>query len=414
MVSEAESPSLADIPISTLSIGQDAEIQTEAIAIADLNSTTVSIPPPSDPARVIEHTLWGPIESPVLLAAGKSLLQLHVVSKELGHEPPTQHFDIPLPVDNFNVTALCWHSDNELTVSVREQRSNEVGEKMMMDKLIKLTEGGQASQVVSSTAGLINTLRWNPVRNLLLSISTDGEKGSIKVWKNDSDSIPAWTEFTDTAIFDAHWISDSAFVVCGIKLFKIYEVNESLTTQQTLETSVTWETVKYDAASGIIAVLGIEDRKYYLGILHPNDSLQLQTHEYPDEYPTDLGFRVKAKNNHLTNGSALPSVLLATSSMSGATRIWNADEPFKCVKYLPTTDGTQAFKTAFSPDGSILAAAGPDAVTIWDIEKRDVPIASWRASETPSDKWNPGIDGEFSLGWEPDSSRLSIALGNQV
>ena len=414
MVSEAESPSLADIPISTLSIGQDAEIQTEAIAVADLTPGIVSIPPPSDPACLIEHTLWGPIDSPVLLAAGKSLLQVHVVSKDPGHEPPTQHFDIPLPVDNFDVTALCWHSDNELTVSVREQRSNEVGEKMMMDKLIKLTEGGQASQVISSTAGLINTLRWNPERNLLLSISTDGEKGSIKVWKNDSDSIPAWTEFTDTAIFDAHWISDSAFVVCGIKLFKIYNVNDSLTTQQTLDTSVTWETVKYDAASRIIAVLGIEDRKYYLGILHPNDSIQLQVHEYPDEYPTDLSFRVKSKTSHLSNGSSLPSVLLATSSMAGATRIWDANEPFKCVKYLPTTDGTQAFKIAFSPDGSLLAAAGPDAVTVWDVEKRDVPVASWRASETPSDRWNPGIDGEYSLGWDPDSSRLSIALGNQV
>jgi transducin (beta)-like 1 len=173
MVSEAESPSLADIPISTLSIGQDAEIQTEAIAVADLTPATISIPPPSDPASLVEHTLWGPIDSPVLLAAGKSLLQVHVVNKEPGHEPPTQHFDIPLPVDNFNVTALCWHSDNELTVSVREQRSNEVGEKMMMDKLIKLTEGGQASQVISSTAGLINTLRWNPDRNLLRSIATE-------------------------------------------------------------------------------------------------------------------------------------------------------------------------------------------------------------------------------------------------
>jgi transducin (beta)-like 1 len=161
-------------------------------------------------------------------------------------------------------------------------------------------------------------------------------------------------------------------------------------------------------------VLGIQDRKYYLGILHPNDSIQLRVHEYPDEYPTDLSFRAKPKTSHLTNGDSLPSVLLATSSMAGVTRIWDANEPFKCVKYLPTTDGTQGFKIAFSPDGSLLAAAGPDAVTVWDVEKRDVPIASWRASDIPSDKWNPGIDGEFSLGWEPDSSRLSIALGNQV
>lgn len=416
MGSEAESLTVAEIPLSTLSIGQDAEIQTEAIAIADLAPSTVFVPRHPNPEKVVEHTLWGPIESPVLLAAGKSLLQVHVVSKPDSQDqtPPIHTADMSLPVDSFDVTALCWHSEDELTVSAREQCFNEVGEKMMMDKLIKLTEGGTTSNVISSTAGLINTLRWNSERNLLLSISTDGEKGSIKVWKNDSDSIPAWTEFTETAILDAQWISDSAFVVCGIKLFKIYEVTDTLSTQRTLDTRIQWETVKHDAASGIIAVLGIEDQKDYLGILHPNDSIQLQTHEYPDEYATDLGFRARPATSHLTNGSSLPPVLLATSSMSGAARVWDANEPFKCVRWLPTTDGTQALKIAFSPDGSLLAAAGPDAVTIWDVEKRDVPVANWRASEWPSEKWNPGTDGEFSLGWEPDSSRLSIALGNQV
>jgi transducin (beta)-like 1 len=415
-VSETESLTVAEIPLSTLSIGQDAEIQTDAVAVADLAPGTVFVPRHPNPEKLVQHTLWGPIESPVLLAAGKSLLQVHVVAKAATQEqpPPIHTLDMSLPVENFDVTALCWHSEHELTVSAREQCFNEVGEKMMMDKLIKLTEGGTTSNVISSTAGLINTLRWNPERKLLLSISTDGEKGSIKVWKNDSDSIPAWTEFTETAILDAQWITDSAFVVCGIKLFKIYEVTDSLTTQRTLDTQIQWETVKHDAASGIIAVLGIEDQKNYLGILHPNDSIQLQTHEYPDEYATDLAFRPSPATKPLSNGASLPSVLLATSSMSGAARIWDANEPFKCIKSLPTADGTQAFKIAFSPDGVLLAAAGPDAVTVWDAEKRDVPVATWRANEWPSDKWNPGIDGEFSLGWDPDSSRLSIALGNQV
>lgn len=100
--------------------------------------------------------------------------------------------------------------------------------------------------------------------------------------------------------------------------------------------------------------------------------------------------------------------------MSGAVRMWDANAPFKCLKRLPTTEDSQAFKVAFSPDGALLAAAGPDAVTVWDVEKREVPIASWRARDWNSDKWDPGVDGEFSLGWDPDGSRLSIALGNQV
>ncbi|CAO2650976.1 Nn.00g092730.m01.CDS01 [Neocucurbitaria sp. VM-36] len=414
MASEAESAIVAEIPISTLSIGQDAEIQTEVVA--DLTPDTIFIPRPKDFASVVEHTSWGPSESPVLLAAGKSLLQVHLVDKEANHEtaPSIRTGDVHLSVNNFEITALCWHSHGEMTVSAREQCSNEVGEKIMKDKLIKLIDGGQTSQVISSQAGLVNTLRWNADKELLLSISTDGEKGSIKVWKNASDAIPAWTEFTDTAIFDALWISESAFVVCGIELFKIYEVNEALTTQRTLDTPITWESIRYDTSSGIVAAMGMEGQTSYLGILHPNDSINLQTHVYPDQYLTDLDFRVRTSTNTLTNGSSVPSVLLATSSMSGAARIWDANEPFKCVKKLPTTDDTQAFKIAFSPDGMLLAAAGPDAVTVWDVEKREVPVASWRAKEWASDKWNPGIDGEFSLGWHPDSSTLSIALGNQI
>lgn len=410
--SEAESPSVTDIPISTLHIGADALIQTDDIT--DLTTDTTFIPAPKDFQRVVEHTSWGPEEAPLLLAAGKSILQLHNVAKATeGEESAVATMHLPLPVSNFDITALCWQSEGEITVSAREQCVNEVGEKMTMDKLIKVV--GDTSHAISSTAGLVTTLRWNPEKELLLSISTDGEKGSIKIWKNDSDSIPAWTDFTATQIYDAYWISDSAFVVCGTELFKIYEINdESLTTQRTLDTQITWETVKYDRASEIIAALGMRENKYYLGILHPNDSINLQVHEYPDRYPNDLDFRVHNSSNALTNGTSLPSTLLATCSLSGHARLWDANEPFTCVRRLSTTDSSQAFKTAFSPDGTLLAAAGPDAVTVWDVEKREVPVASWRAKQCPSDKWNPGVDGEFNLGWDHDSSRISIALGNQV
>ena len=414
VASDAESPSLVDIPISSLSIGHSTDAQTEAIT--DLIPNTRFIPGLKDTDKVVEHTSWGPPEAPVLLTAGRSLLNIHAIPKGADDASTVETVGLKLPMNKYSVTALCWISSTEVAVSAREEIVNETGETMMIDKLIKITDGGEEYQVLSSTAGLVNTLRWNHEKELLLSISTDGERGSIKIWKNQNDSIPAWAEFTDTVIFDALWISDSAFVVSGIDLFKVYEIDDTLKIQRAFDTKIAWETLKYEPSSGVIAALGLGlgDGANTLGIIHPNSPLSLQTHPYPDQFPTDLDFRKRTEADNLGHSSPISEtpVLLSTCSMSGLVRVWDANAPFQCVKTLTTTETTQAFKIAYSPDGDLLAAAGPDAVTIWNVDKRDVPIASWRAPG--GDKWNPGVDGEFSLGWDPDGSRLSVALGNQV
>ncbi|KAF2708487.1 hypothetical protein K504DRAFT_477829 [Pleomassaria siparia CBS 279.74] len=432
MASEAESPTVAEIPISTLSIGQSTEIQTEKIT--DLAPKTRFDATIKEGDKVVEQTLWG---AELLLTAGQSLLRLHLLPKDddsvlqngdtnMGGTVTTMDLNQNLPMTKFSITALCWISSDEVAVSAREELVNEIGETMKINRMFKITDAGKNYQVISSTGGLVTTLRWNKEKELLLSISTDGEQGSIKIWKNNNDSIPAWNVRTETTIFDALWISDASFVVCGIGLFQVYDVGEDLTIQRTLETRITWETLKYDAASGIMAALGIEGQTSYLGILHPNDSLTLQTHEYPDPYFTSLDFRPQQPTATpdpnvlpvLPFGPApTPSVVLATCSASGVARIWDANQPFKSLKRLPTTDDSQANNVCFSPDGSLLAAAGPDAVTIWDmeqIEKREVPIAAWRAQDCDQSNWDPSVDGEFSLGWDADSCRLSVALGNQI
>jgi transducin (beta)-like 1 len=427
MVSEVESPTVTDI-ISTLSIGQSTEIQTEKILdLAPRTNFDVTI---REPDKVVEQTLWDS-SMPLLLTAGQSLLRLHHIPLDGNTGQPngdTGHgaaMDLKAPVTKYSVTALCWMSPQEVAVSAREELVNEVGEVLKMNKLFKIFDGGQNHNVISSTAGLVNTLRWNKEKELLLSISTDGEKGSIKIWK-DNSPIPAFSSFTATAIFDAVWISESSFAVCGIGLFQVYDVIDDLTIQRTLETRVTWENLKYEPSSGIIAALGIEGLTSYLGVLHPNDSLNLQTHVYPDPYFTGLDFRPqqeprKPDPNTLPVSpfaqTPTPPVILATCSASGVARIWDANEPFRCLKRLPTTDDSQANNVAFSPDGLLLAAAGPYSVTVWDmdqIEKREVPIAVWRAEDCDNNRWDPSVDGEFNFGWDPDSSRLSIALGNQV
>ncbi|KAF2115610.1 hypothetical protein BDV96DRAFT_53306 [Lophiotrema nucula] len=409
--SDVESPSV-DIPISTLSIGQSTEIQTEKITDLAPNTSWASI---ADADKVVEQTLWGTPAAPLLLTAGKSLLRLHLIPKYNGSNsaPPTHTLDLgpKLPMNNFIVTAVCWNTHADLTVSAQEELVNEGGEVMKIDKLFRIADGGQACDIISSTAGFVTTLRWNEASQMLLSISTDGQKGYIKIWTDKSQNLPEWTTSTDTAIYDAVWIGEKAFVVCGAELFQKYEIADQLSSPQTLATHVTWETLKFDAGSGIIAAMGMDGQKGVLGIVHPSTPTELRNLEYPDLYLSGLDFQSRPNPEPL---NAESQVLLATSAGSGITRVWDANQPFKGLWRLPNVDDREGHAVVFSPDGALLATAGPDAVTVWELGKREVPVATWRAEDQEITSWNASVNGEFSLGWEPDSSRLSIALGNQV
>lgn len=421
MASEPESPNVAEIPISTLSIGQSTEIQTEQPA--DLAPNTLFSCSVKDLDKHVTQTSWGVPEAPLLLAAGKSLLRLHVIQKnaDANSSQPVHPLDLQLPLNNFSITAFCWNSHNEMTVSAQEELVNESGETMKTDKLLNVTDGGADTRVISSTAGLVTTLRWNASRRLLLAVSSDGQKGSVKIWKDSvDDQIPAWTAFTDTTIYDAIWTSESTFVICGDKIFQVYEIEETMKLQRSLNTHIQWEKIKQDPATNIVAALGIDGQTSYLGILEPGDPFNLKTQVYPDDYFTDLDFRPRHKTDVLgisyptspaTSGSPL---MLATCAASGFIRIWDANNPFQCLKRLSMADESSANNVSFSPDGALLAAAGPDAVTVWDLDKREVPLATWRAQDFGKGDWNPDVDGDFSLGWDPDGSRLSISLGNQV
>lgn len=419
VASEADSPTVAEIPISTLSIGQSTEIQTEVVA--DLAPDAIFSSSIKDPDKLVTQTLWGPPETPAFVTAGKSLLRFHIITKEPGVDLPvvSTALNAYMPQSNYAVTSLCWKSDGEVIVSAQEETTNDLGEALKKDKLFKLINGGSGCQHISSEAGLVTTLRWNESKQLLLAISSDGQQGSIKIWKTPGEEdVPTWSSFTENAIYEAIWISDSTFVVCGINMLQIYEINETPTVKHSLETSVTWEKVKYEPTSNILATMGVNGQIFYLGILNLAEPTNFQVHEYPDPYLTDIDFRSIRKTGETADLSNAPDesnpIQLATCAASGVVRVWDANQPFHCLKRLPTTDESQANNIAFSPDGSLLAAAGPDSVTVWDIDKRDRPLATWRAQDTPDNNWDATVDGDFSLGWNPDGTNLSIALGNQI
>ncbi|KAF2281438.1 WD40 repeat-like protein [Westerdykella ornata] len=418
--SDAESPSVADLPISTLSIGQSTEIQTEVPKDLVPNTTFACSVKESD--KQVTLTTWGTPAAPYLLAAGNSILRAYLLRGSL--DMPPMKLDYNLPLGKFSITAACFDSKGLLTVSARQESRDETGEILKTDRLFRVGDEPEDCYLLSSTAGLVTALRWNEQRQLLLAISSDGQRGSIKIWRAREEVAegqpPDWTAFTDKNIFAAVWVSDSSFVVCGEGIFAIYDVTDALTCRRNLETSINWDVVKADPDSGIIVALGVEDRKSFLGIVLPSGSGALQTQEYPDEYFEDLDIQTRARLGSVNGfsspdeGVAASPVLLATCATSGVVRIWDARQPFRFLNGLSTADFTMARSIAFSPNGRLLAAAGPYSVTVWDLEKGGEPVATWRTEKVSRQDWDPSVDGEFSLGWHPNSSKLSIALGNQV
>lgn len=402
VVSDMESPTVEELPISTLSIGHSTEIQTEKVVDLAPETTYVKI---KEPGKVVTHTLWGSSQAPILLTAGKSILRLHLIpSSGTGHSGGHSR-DLKIPLNNFTTTAICWNSHEEATLAAREEQVNEEGEKMITDKLIKLTDGGTEARILSSVAGMVSTLRWNGSSQKLLSISTNDVAGSIKVW-NDDDTTPPYIAFPKQAILDAAWMTDTSFVVCGDHFLSIYDIDGELKCQKSFDTDGNWESVKYDPVCGIIACAAFEEMA--LGIVHPNDLAPLQTHPYPDEYFSDLEFQPIP--NQTSYSSPSPR-LLVTSSTAGVAQVWNANRPFECIHRLVMESNRPACCLAFSPDGFLVAAAGLDTVTVWSPESGGLPKAAWKGH---TEEWDANAEGECSLGWDPDGKKLAYALGNQV
>ncbi|ORX89858.1 WD40-repeat-containing domain protein [Clohesyomyces aquaticus] len=414
--SDAESPSVDQIPISTLTLGHDAETQTEKPTDLAPNTRMASI---KDKDKGVLITEWAETPSgPLFFTVGNSLLRAHMVPR-----PPNSQVltgDLTVQPREFSSTAFCLASHDKVFLAATERLVNEGGEVMETEKLYKVTPGTDDSanyewHLVSSTAGIVLAIAWNESAELLLTLSTDGKEGSIKIWKDDDSSleqIPKWTAFAESNLLDACWINDSIFVVCGHEIFHVYEIADNdLRLKQSYETNVKWEKVIYDSTSGIIASRSMLQEHGFLGIVHPSDLGNLQTHQYPDQDLIDFAFRPRANT-----ASSVPSspVLLATCSADGFTRIWDANQPFTCLRKLSYQENMPKENLAFSPDGKYLAVAGPYDLMVWDPEKTAVPVATWQATDLSKEEWEPGSNDQFTLGWDPDGSRLSITLGNQI
>ena len=110
---------------------------------------------------------------------------------------------------------------------------------------------------------------------------------------------------------------------------------------------------------------------------------------------------------------------LASASLDGTVRIWNGNAPYQCLHTLPL--GLSRFPVmamAFSPDGSVLAAATSGKVLMWELPNSTGRNDSGNGSGNNNNNNNNNASGNGQLilpkcSWQsPDSGRFGTAANN--
>ncbi|KAI9871921.1 MAG: hypothetical protein M1830_002292 [Pleopsidium flavum] len=361
------------------------------------------------------HTAWHPKEPAVLATAGEALARIWNI---LRSDSPKQHVDLLEPGDRSLVTALSWSPDGEyLAVATRNMESGWMGEVTIW------TKAGVMRDVLPAAQDMMLALRWNSSGSLLLGVASSGKASGIVIWDPSTGQALQPLELESTVV-DAAWTGNSQFFVCGEDTIIRFNINDDHTISAiynytTQEIRRNWSMISFDPVSVTIAVaaeetacLGIIDSTFNIRttITHtdPLTALSYQPHPNPSTHsPTDPR-------------------LLATASLDGTLKIWDAKRPFVILHKLSLGRDTPAMALSFTPDGYLVAAASYSKILIWRADEGGLPKACWIGEKA---RWLGGdalskVDRkeekeeekveDHSLSWDADGGKLAFGLGRQI
>ncbi|KAL2040938.1 hypothetical protein N7G274_006396 [Stereocaulon virgatum] len=310
------SPTPEDQLIHLLTNGPSRAVQSDKVNELGPQTSVLRVP---DKTHVI-HTAWNPKDPTILAVAGEALCRVWYIPRTASFVDNQKSFvDILDPVYPSLVTTMAWNPTGEiLAVATRDDTSDWVGAVSLWSKT------GKALDELPAAQDTVLTLRWSPSGNQLLGITVSGAStSSLILWDiNSSQAMPPYQ--LPNTIRDAAWISNNQITICGHDIIasSLLEGGRilALHTRPDPESQQTWSHICYDSRTHTIA-LAAEDAGI-LGLIDSSDALRTNTaHE---EQITALAYQP------VTNLSAYPASaprLLATSSLDGTIKIWDAKRP---------------------------------------------------------------------------------------
>ena len=429
---EHASSTLTRTRTRTLTNGESVGVQSDKVRELGPETSLLCVPD-----KNVMHTAWNPRDPQILATGGEALCRIWTISStktavhtndditmdssdDIRPEQQQQHryVDTLDPSDNSLVTTMAWSPDGDiLAVATRSDTSDWIGAVSLWDK------NGKSLDELPTAQDMVLMFRWNPSGTYLLGITSSGRGSSaLVIWDTrSSDAMPPFQ--LDDVVTDAAWSDDQKFTICGQNII----VNMALDIQGIItvhshdeqEKYQNWTHIRFDPTSRTTAVAAEESA--ILGIMDASGTLKTTTAH--DAEITALAYQpVSNPALHLPGNPRL----LATSSLDGHIRIWDANQPFTTIHTLNLGRNTPPMAISFTPDGYLVAAASWHRVLIWNADVGGLPKASWKGEPG---KWQSlvvnGVDQDsgigdeeegptHSLSWDVDGGKLAYGLGSQV
>lgn len=416
------SPASDNAPlIQTLTNGESRGVQSEKVAELGPQTSILTV---SETSHVM-HTAWNPKDPTILATSGEALCRLWYISRTAAFDDNSNHQNHQSYVDFLDssygslVSTMAWDPTGEiLAVATRDDNSDWAGAVSLWSKT------GKALDELPAVQDMVLKLRWSPSGKQLLGVTSSGNAtSSLALWDIDSSqAIPPYQ--LPGVITDAAWTSNNQLTICGKDMIasSLLEDQRIITLNVRSEPAAeqNWLHVRYDSRTHTTALAAEETA--VLGLIDSSDTLRTIT-----AHESEITALAYQPVTNLSAYTASAPRLLATSSLDGSIKVWDAKRPFNLVHTFSLGHAAPAIAMSFTPDGYLVAAANWNRVLIWNAEAGGLPKAASKgvagnahngmltngngASEEEDEL---GDNANCSLSWDAEGGKLALGFGSQI
>lgn len=407
---------------AALTNGPSKSVQNSAVKELGPKASILTVPDRNE----VTITAWNPHNASVLATAGEALCRIWFHPKAAIPADSPQYHDILELGSDSTVTSMVWNPDgNTLAVATHSSDASDCAGAISL-----WTDAGKLMDEFPAAQDTVLGLRWSPSGRHLLGIQVYGQgSSSVLVWDTQTSQASPPIEYTHV-IKDAIWTTEDALTVCGDNIISTCDISSKVPQLDSWNEPVVrdrnWTNIRYDAVSRSTAVVSEETGD--LLIREVAGGLRLiQAHE---REITAIAYQPVTSHSPYSSQSHR---LLATSSMDGTVKIWDAHDS-RLIQTLKFGDESPVMVIGFTPDGNQVAAANWEKVLVFNTEDGGPPRSCWlsdlekiykgqltngngvdRDSGIGDDGEEDGMSGpSCSLSWNSEGTQLAFGVGSQV